>query len=45
MNEAKARLRWLSQKGRIREHVKEFSTIILEIPNYTNREALFAFMY
>ncbi|KAF2310737.1 hypothetical protein GH714_016806 [Hevea brasiliensis] len=39
----RAKLRRLSQKGTIREYVKEFSKFLLEIPNYRDQEALFSF--
>ncbi|XP_021616670.1 uncharacterized protein LOC110617986 [Manihot esculenta] len=42
--EARAKLRRLTKKGTIYDYVKEFSEILLEIPNYPDEEALFAFM-
>ncbi|KAF2324918.1 hypothetical protein GH714_021271 [Hevea brasiliensis] len=42
-HEARARLRRLSHKGSIREYVKEFMETLLEIPDYPDAEALFAF--
>ncbi|KAF2294588.1 hypothetical protein GH714_012848 [Hevea brasiliensis] len=42
-HEARARLRHLSQKGSIRDYVKEFMETLLEIPDYPDAEALFAF--
>ncbi|XP_050212403.1 uncharacterized protein LOC126663714, partial [Mercurialis annua] len=41
--EARAKLRRLQQKGSIRDYVKEFSEVLLEIPDYPDKEALFAF--
>ncbi|GJR42479.1 putative retrotransposon gag domain, aspartic peptidase domain protein [Tanacetum coccineum] len=35
-NEAKSRLRKLKQSGTIREYVKEFTTLVLEIPELSN---------
>ncbi|XP_043809670.1 uncharacterized protein LOC122722623 [Manihot esculenta] len=43
-HEARARLRRLTQRGTIRDYVKEFTEVILEIPGYPDNEALFAFM-
>ncbi|XP_043809090.1 acidic leucine-rich nuclear phosphoprotein 32 family member B-like [Manihot esculenta] len=42
--EARAKLRRLTQKGTISDYVKEFFEILLEISNYPDEEALFAFM-
>ncbi|KAF2310111.1 hypothetical protein GH714_006574 [Hevea brasiliensis] len=42
-HEARARLRRLSHRGSIREYVKEFMETLLEIPDYPDAEALFAF--
>ncbi|KAF2325032.1 hypothetical protein GH714_022348 [Hevea brasiliensis] len=42
-HEARAKLRRLSHKGNIREYVKEFMETLLEIPDYPDTEALFAF--
>ncbi|XP_057985426.1 uncharacterized protein LOC110653506 [Hevea brasiliensis] len=41
--EARARLRRLTQKGTIREYVKDFTEVLLEILDYSDLEALFAF--
>ncbi|KAF2308984.1 hypothetical protein GH714_040396 [Hevea brasiliensis] len=41
--EARARLRRLTQKGTIKEYVKDFTEVLLEIPDYPDLEALFAF--
>jgi hypothetical protein len=41
--EARPKLRRLQQKGSIREYVKEFSEVLLEIPDYPDKEAFFAF--
>ena len=43
-DEARSKLRRLSQKGGIREYVKEFSELMLEIPDMAEKDALFAFM-
>ncbi|XP_028794242.1 uncharacterized protein LOC114749870 [Neltuma alba] len=42
--EARGRLRRLQHKGSIREYVKEFTEVLLEIPDYPDKEAFFAFM-
>ncbi|CAN1260507.1 Transposon Ty3-I Gag-Pol polyprotein [Linum perenne] len=42
--EARSRLRRLAHKGAIREYVKEFSELLLEIPDFPDKEALFAFL-
>ncbi|KAF2313713.1 hypothetical protein GH714_012837 [Hevea brasiliensis] len=42
-HEARARLRRLSHRGSIRDYVKEFMETLLEIPDYPDAEALFAF--
>ncbi|KAF2313961.1 hypothetical protein GH714_020949 [Hevea brasiliensis] len=42
-DEARAKLRRLTQRGTIREYVKEFSEILLEIPEYPDQELLFFF--
>ncbi|KAF2305838.1 hypothetical protein GH714_008308 [Hevea brasiliensis] len=42
-HEARAKLRCLSHKGSIRDYVKEFMEILLEIPDYPDTKALFAF--
>ncbi|KAF2281651.1 hypothetical protein GH714_044026 [Hevea brasiliensis] len=41
--EARARLRRLTQKGTIKDYVKDFTEVLLEIPDYPDLEALFAF--
>nr|GFB35009.1 hypothetical protein [Tanacetum cinerariifolium] len=43
-NEAKSRLRKLKQFGTIREYVKEFSTLVLEIPKLSDQDSLFYFL-
>ncbi|CAN1350435.1 hypothetical protein LINPERPRIM_LOCUS42162 [Linum perenne] len=42
--EARSRLRRLAHKGEIREYVREFSELLLEIPDFPDKEALFAFL-
>ncbi|XP_057994453.1 uncharacterized protein LOC131174696 [Hevea brasiliensis] len=42
-DEARAKLRRLTQNGTLREYVKEFSEVLLEIPDYPDQEALFSF--
>ncbi|VFQ91468.1 unnamed protein product [Cuscuta campestris] len=42
--EAWGKLRRLQHKGSIREYVKEFTEVLLEIPDYPDKEAFFAFM-
>ncbi|KAF2322418.1 hypothetical protein GH714_016832 [Hevea brasiliensis] len=42
-HEARARLRHLSQRGSIWDYVKEFMETLLEIPDYPDAEAVFAF--
>ena len=42
--EARAKLRRLQHKGCIREYVKEFTEVLLEIPDYPDKEAFFTFM-
>ncbi|KAF2281633.1 hypothetical protein GH714_043937 [Hevea brasiliensis] len=42
--ETRARLRRLSQKGSIRDYVKEFSETLLEIPDYPDQEAFYTFL-
>ncbi|GJV02082.1 putative retrotransposon gag domain, aspartic peptidase domain protein [Tanacetum coccineum] len=44
MNEAKSRLRKLKQSGTIREYVKEFTTLVLEIPKLFDQDSLFYFL-
>ncbi|VFQ66115.1 unnamed protein product [Cuscuta campestris] len=41
---AQGKLRRLQHKGSIREYVKEFTEVLLEIPDYPDKEAFFAFM-
>ena len=41
---ARKSLKCLKHMGSIREYVKEFSTLILEIPNMAEEELLFNFM-
>ncbi|XP_048228190.1 uncharacterized protein LOC125369504 [Ricinus communis] len=43
IRDARAKLRRLSHTRSIKEYVKEFTDTLLEIPNYTDEEALFAF--
>ncbi|KAH7670774.1 Synaptobrevin protein [Dioscorea alata] len=43
-DEARGRLRRLQHKGSIQDYVKEFTKVLLEIPDYPDKEALFAFM-
>ncbi|GFS29830.1 hypothetical protein Acr_00g0008700 [Actinidia rufa] len=43
-HEARARLRRLTHKGTIRDYVKEFSKLILEIPDMSEKESLFTFI-
>ncbi|KAF2304642.1 hypothetical protein GH714_037242 [Hevea brasiliensis] len=42
-DEARAKLRRLTQRSTIREYVKEFSEVLLEIPEYLDQELLFFF--
>ncbi|XP_070014384.1 uncharacterized protein [Nicotiana sylvestris] len=42
--EARHKLRELKQIGSIRNYVKEFTTLMLQIPNLTNDDLLFHFM-
>ena len=42
--EAKGRLRRLKQMGSIRDYVKEFTTLLLEVPDTSDKDALFLFM-
>nr|XP_033515833.1 uncharacterized protein LOC117280256 [Nicotiana tomentosiformis] len=42
--EARRKLRELKQTGSIRVYVKEFTTLMLQIPNLTNDDLLFHFM-
>ena len=43
-NEARSRLRKLKQSGTIKDYVKEFSTLILEIPYLSAKDSLFYFL-
>ncbi|GJQ95655.1 putative nucleotidyltransferase, ribonuclease H [Tanacetum coccineum] len=43
-NEAKSRIRKLKQSGTIREYVKEFTTLVLEIPELSDQDSLFYFL-
>ena len=43
--ETKSKLRELKQKGSIRVYVQEFTTLTFKIPNFTDDDALFYFMY
>ena len=43
-NEARAKLRRLAHKGGIRKYVKEFTELMLEIPNMGEADAFFTFM-
>ena len=43
-NEAKSRLRKLKQSGTIRDYVKEFTTLVLEIPELSDQDSLFYFL-
>ncbi|CAL1380625.1 unnamed protein product [Linum trigynum] len=43
--EARAKLRRLTHTGGIREYVKEFSELLLEIPDLPDKEALFGFLF
>ncbi|GJY15250.1 putative nucleotidyltransferase, ribonuclease H [Tanacetum coccineum] len=43
-NEAKSRLHKLKQSGAIREYVKEFTTLVLEIPELSDQDSLFYFL-
>ncbi|PWA81445.1 hypothetical protein CTI12_AA187700 [Artemisia annua] len=43
-NEAKSRLRKLKQSGTIREYVKDFTTVVLEIPDLSDQDSLFYFL-
>ena len=42
--EARGRLRRLKQSGSIRDYVKEFTTLLLEVPDTSDKDALFLFM-
>ena len=41
---ARKKMKRLKHMGSIREYVKEFSTLMLEIPNMSEEELLFNFM-
>ncbi|GKB66436.1 putative retrotransposon gag domain, aspartic peptidase domain protein [Tanacetum coccineum] len=43
-NEEKSRLRKLKQSRAIREYVKEFTTLVLEIPELSDQDSLFYFL-
>jgi len=43
-DEARGKLRRLTQKGSIRDYVKEFSELLLEIPDMGEKDSLFLFM-
>ncbi|GFY82732.1 hypothetical protein Acr_02g0009720 [Actinidia rufa] len=43
-HEARARLRHLTHKGTIQDYVKEFSELMLEIPDMTEKYSLFTFI-
>ena len=43
-DEARGKLRRLTQKGSICEYVKEFSELLLEIPDMSEKDSLFSFM-
>ena len=43
-DEARGKLRWLTQRGRVRDYCREFSELLLMIPDMSEREALFSFM-
>ncbi|GJU48746.1 putative retrotransposon gag domain, aspartic peptidase domain protein [Tanacetum coccineum] len=43
-NKVKSRLRKLKQSGTIREYVKEFTTLVLEIPELSDQDSLFYFL-
>nr|GEU37490.1 hypothetical protein [Tanacetum cinerariifolium] len=42
-NEANSRLRKLKQSGTIREYVKEFTSLVMEIPELSDQDSLFYF--
>ncbi|KAF7807831.1 Transposon Ty3-I Gag-Pol polyprotein [Senna tora] len=42
--EARAKLRRLQHKGTIRDYVKDFTEVLLQIPDYPDKEAFFAFV-
>ena len=43
-DEARAKLRHLKQSGTIREYVKDFTELLLEIPDMSDSDVLFAFI-
>ncbi|KAL4285448.1 hypothetical protein GQ457_16G025850 [Hibiscus cannabinus] len=43
-DEARARLRRLKQSGSIRDYIKEFTNLVLEIPDLSDKDSLFNFM-
>ncbi|KAL4347716.1 hypothetical protein GQ457_17G007680 [Hibiscus cannabinus] len=43
-DEARARLRRLKQSGNIRDYIKEFTNLVLEIPDLSDKDSLFNFM-
>ena len=43
-DEARGKLRRLTQRGRFRDYCREFSKLLLMIPDTSEREALFSFM-
>ena len=43
-DEARGKLRCLTQKVSIRDYVKEFSGLLLEIPDIGEKDSLFSFM-
>ena len=42
--EAKRKFRELKQKGSIRTYVREFTSLMLQIPNLTDEDMLFHFL-
>ncbi|MBA0755863.1 hypothetical protein Gogos_020095 [Gossypium gossypioides] len=42
-NEARAKLRRLTQRGPVREYVREFSELMLQISDLSGKEAFFSF--
>lgn len=42
--EAKAKLRLLTHRGKVKDYVKEFSELLLEINNFLDSKTLFCFM-
>ncbi|KAL4388985.1 hypothetical protein GQ457_09G028100 [Hibiscus cannabinus] len=43
-DEARARLRRLKQSGSIRDYIKDFTNLVLEIPDLSDKDSLFYFM-